>query len=97
MKWGESVKYTVTAVFAEDNEVSVDVSVRLDARLDTVFRKCINTLGSELVKKGLLPPNAKYKYEKPNVWTNGAIGAAWFCDPFANVTIQQENGAWLAF
>ena len=90
------MKYTVTAFVTEDDEVSVEVSVRGNAKTETVFRKCMNEIGRKLIKRGVLGVDAKYRYEKPNVWTNGAVGAAWFCSPFIYVVIQEENGAWLA-
>lgn len=90
------MKYTVTAIVAEDDEVSVEVSVRRGAKTETVFRKCMNGIGRKLIERGILKEGAKFRYDKPNVWTNGAVGAAWFCSPFIYVTIQEENGAWLA-
>lgn len=90
------MKYTVTAIVAEDDDVSVEVSVRRGAKAETVFRKCMNGIGRRLIERGILQEGAKFKYDKPNVWRNGGFGAAWFCSPFIDVTIQEETGAWFA-
>ena len=90
------MKYTVTAFVTEDDEVSVEVSVRGNAKTETVFRKCMNEVGRKLIERGILKEGAKFQYDKPNLWRNGGVGAAWFCSPFIDVTIQEENGAWLA-
>ena len=90
------MKYKVTAYAEEDSEICVDVSVRQDAKTETVFRKCMNGIGRKLIERGILKEGAKFQYDKPNLWRNGGVGAAWFCSPFIDVTIQEENGAWLA-
>lgn len=90
------MKYTVTAAISEDKEISTVVSCRFDAKNKTKFDKCMNAIGCELIKRNVISPKTTYSYALPNVWTNGYLGAAWFIDPFINVTIQEENGAWLA-
>lgn len=96
------MKYTVTVYIPtkEDDEVftehSTIVSVRSDATNKTVFKRCINEIGWKLVDEGILPEKVKYGYDLPNIWTNGYFGAAWFCDPFYDIHITEENGAALA-
>ena len=88
------MKYTVTAWIEEDHKYETEISVRRDASLNTVFQKCMNAIGARLADEKILT-TGKYQYSKPSRY-NGCVGAAWFCDPFINVTIQEENGAWLA-
>ena len=88
--------YNVRAELDDDKTMEINVSIRQNAKMQTVFVKCINEIGRKLIKNKIIPETARYSYELPNIWQNGGVGAAWFNDPFINITIQQKNGAWLA-
>ena len=89
------MKYTVTA-YAGENEYSVTVNCRYDAKIETLYRKCMNEVSYPLFKKGVLSHNATWRGEKPNIWINGAVGSVWFVNPFINVSIVAENGCVIA-
>lgn len=89
------MKYIVSA-WIEDREVKTEIKVSRNAKTRTLFQKCMNAIGQELIKEGVLAESATYGYELPNIWTNGYLGAAWFNKPFIDVSIQEETGAWLA-
>lgn len=88
--------YNVRAELDVDKTIEINVSVRQNAKLQTVFVKCMNEIGRKLIKNGIIPETARYQYDLPNIWRNGCVGAAWFIDPFINITIKQKDGAWLA-
>lgn len=89
--------YTLYAYNGEGNLVcKMNTKVSRNAKTVTVFKKCMNTLGLELIKLGIINENTKYSCELPNIWTNGYLGCAWFTDPYISVAIQEETGAWLA-
>ena len=90
------MKYTVTAWIDDNRKFETKVNVRSDACNKTVFVKCMNAIGFELIKAKAIPDHTRYQYTLPNIWTNGYLGSAWFCDPFINIAIQEETGAWLA-
>lgn len=88
------MKYTVTAWIDEDTKYEVEVGVRLDAKKKTVFHKCMNEIVKELLMNDV-SISRKYGFETPSL-LNGCVGAAWLEEPFINVTIQEETGAWIA-
>lgn len=87
------MKYNVSCV-VNDREYEVQVSCRWDAKTKTLFRKCMTELYFALYRDGIKPVG--YSMEMPNIWTNGAIGAVWFVEPFANVSIIREDGCCIA-
>lgn len=88
------MKYTVTAWIDEDRKYETEVKVSRNAKKRTVFVRCMNAIGQQLAKDGVLV-TGKYGFETPCL-SNGVLGCAFFCDPFINVTIQEETGAWIA-
>lgn len=90
------MKYIVTACIDEDKTYRTTVSVRRGAKMKTVFINCMNEIGQNLIRAKVIDRRAGFKFDLPNIWTNGYVGAAWFISPFINVTIQEETGAWLA-
>ena len=90
------MKLIVTAFVDDEREISATVSIKSSASLKTKFSRCMNTIGKKLVDLGVIEKDAMFSYELPNVWRNGYCGAAWFTEPFINVCIQEENGAYLA-
>ena len=90
------MKYTVTAWIDNNQKYETVVSIRRNAKIKTIFQRCMNEIGLTLIKANVISGTAKYKYSLPNIWANGYVGAAWFCDPFINIAIQEETGAWIA-
>ncbi len=90
------MKYTVTAWIDDNQKYETVVSIRRNAKIKTIFQRCMNEIGLTLIKANVISGTAKYEYSLPNIWTNGYVGAAWFCDPFINIAIQEETGAWIA-
>lgn len=88
------MKYIVTAYVTEDKKYEANVVVKRNAKKRTVFIKCMNAVGQMLAKDKILT-TGKYGFETPCL-NNGCLGAAWFNDPFINVTIREETGAWIA-
>lgn len=70
------MKYTIAVLsgIEEDNVIEKEISIRADARLETVVRKAAEEMAEILVKKGLLTRPVRYWADMPNVWTNGAVG-----------------------
>lgn len=70
------MKYTIAVLsgIEEDNVIEKEISVRVDARLETVVRKAAEEIGMVLEKKGLLARPARYCVDMPNIWRNGAVG-----------------------
>ena len=66
------MKYTIAVLsgIEEGNVIEKEISVRVDARLETVVRKAAEEIGMVLEKKGLLARPARYWADMPNVWRN---------------------------
>lgn len=89
------MKYNVTSYY-NDREFTANVSCRSNAKIETLYAKCMDAIARELFKANAFTKAVKWKGEKPNVWINGCVGAVWFEDPFINVQITSENGCTIA-
>lgn len=87
------MKYNVSCS-VNDKDYDVTVSCRWDAKKMALFKKCATEMYFALRKDGVKPVG--YSMDMPNVWTNGGIGALWFVEPFANVSIIREDGCCIA-
>lgn len=94
------MKYTIAVLsgIEDDNVIEKEISVRVDARLETVVRKAAEEIGMVLEKKGLLARPARYWADMPNVWRNGAVGTLCVQDDKRNYFIgirRSDSKAWM--
>lgn len=91
-----TMKYEVSTCTESGKEIMILVSVRSDASRETLFKKCASEMHHKLNEMGLVPDTIRFGYELPNIWTNGAVGAVWFEDPYYNICIARENCGYIA-
>ncbi len=94
------MKYTIAVLsgIEEDNVIEKEISVRADARLETVVKKAAEEIGMVLEKKGLLARPARYWVDMPNVWRNGAVGTLFVEDDKRNYLIgirHSDSETWM--
>ena len=85
------MKFIVATCTDNEEIIEVVVSCRCGASIQTLFRKCAEAIGAELYKRNMITPRTTWRYDPPNVWRNGAVGALWFEEPFLNVTIRRKD------
>ncbi len=85
------MKYEITVPITEDKVINKTISVRWDAKFETLANRvieAINTSVRELVNV------EKYWYEKPNIWTNGCFPKMWIStdNGIIDVFVKREDG-----
>ena len=95
------MKYTITTFDKQENEHTTTLSVRQGAKNKTIFSKCAMAMLDKLREDGLTSPAEKFTWggSLPNLWTNGYVGYLYITSATGdtyNISIQEENGAWLA-
>lgn len=89
------MKYNVSCV-VNDREYETTVSVRSDATISKLFYKCAMAMCDILWRAKEIFGYVQWNYDKPNIWTNGAVGALWIEEPFINISVIREDGCCIA-
>ena len=90
------MKYEITVPITEDKVINKTISVRWDAKYETLTNRIIETINSSVRE---LVNVTKYEYEKPNLWTNGCFPKIWICtdNGIIDVFVKREDGMWIFY
>ena len=74
------MKYTVYTNY-KDKDYKADFTLRSDANLTTVARKCAEAIYNQMIPLNPEIRGCRWSFEKPNVWTNGGFMSLWMTTP----------------
>lgn len=87
------MKYTITVPIYDETTIETTISCRWDAKFETLASKIIHAV-HPLVKDMI--PVIKYRYTKPNIYTNGCFPQMWIecnnCNPIVDIFVKREDG-----
>lgn len=88
------MKYKVFCFDSTDIIHETTVSVRSDARVETVYSRLGQAMYAKLCEDGLIAWRGTINYQLPNVWTNGCVGSMWITTEsgFFDISAVREDG-----
>ena len=87
------MNYKITVPIYDEQVIETTVSCKSNAKFDTHARKIIDTVHP--LVKDIIPVN-KYRYTRPNIWTNGCFPSMWIecnsSNPIVDIFVKREDG-----